>query len=1217
QLGNDTIQGDGSIDITNTDTGHGIGGRVGAGRTAGELWIQSSREAATDGDDYIEGGGGSDVVFGDLGQDDIIGGSSNLYSLTSLSARPDDGDLIFGGAGTQTTRNTYGTSGSTTLNETTYLHGTDSDTIIGDNGDIFRLVSAGAGGTTSYLTFTYDNFTDTTRLLPRAVLLIDYTPGGPDYVPGNFGGPNLDFPGTGATFTDVWGADEVHGESGDDTVYTGGGNDVIYGDAGDDDLIGGWGADWISGGTGDDGILGDDGRIFTSRNGSTEPLNGLNAANVQSVISTPGNIQTATIYPTGVLNKSVDLTPYALNPGSGAGGQADQPLFPSKWANDVIFGGLGNDFIHGGSGDDAISGGEALLTSYASTYQSTTAGLVVNGKVETDWARPFNDGTLLGFDALSGEFVNYDEFDPLRKLTLNADGSLYKGSIPGGLEWFLNFSETAGPLVNGCNQTSSNGTCTGTGFVASDGSDVIFGDYGNDWLVGGTGNDTLWGGWGNDLLNADDNLSTDNTLNDTPDTHTSYEDRAVGGAGLDVLIANTGGDRLIDWVGEFNSFLVPFAPFGMATVSRQVPPALFQFLYDLSKAQGADQTLNQGANSARNGEPFGEIGLVTQKDDAWQDQTGGPRDPQPGNIPGGRRDVLRSATFTNATNAMDGFFVDTGSFTVANGTLQVAATSLGTDAASVFYVDEYMPIYYEIVADISSQKPIAGWNANAFVIFDYFSPTDFKFAGVDVSTNKLVMGHRDATGWHYDIQSPKQLAAGTFYHMLVAVNGTTVTLTVDGTKALTYTFPIRVLSDGSKVGLNKGMVGMGSNNARGSFDNVSVQILPPQVTLDQSSDLTKSSGPFGPAIGGSWAPGTSGYTGTPANGSDAILPVILPGGVRIASTSWLDLTATLATSGLAGIAFDIYNAHNYKFAAIDVPNQRVLLGHYDPRRGLVVDASVATTLAAGTAYVVDVQLAGASASISVGGNFMVSTGYNAGTVDGAFGLLARTPATFSALRVRTNDTQFTAPPPPTVNVGTASVSEGNSGTRTVTIGVTLAAAASAPTSVDWTTSGGTATAGNDYVAANGTLQFAAGETAKTITLTINGDTTYENDETFNVTLSNASGLTMGATTGTVTITNDDPIPTISIGSTSILEGDRGTQAVAVPITLSGPSAMTITVTVTISGGTATAGTDYLAWSPTTQTVTFAPGVTSQTVTVNVIGDKTIEPDETVILSLSA
>ena len=77
---------------------------------------------------------------------------------------------------------------------------------------------------------------------------------------------------------------------------------------------------------------------------------------------------------------------------------------------------------------------------------------------------------------------------------------------------------------------------------------------------------------------------------DRPTRTRSYEDRAYGGAGLDILIGNTGGDRLIDWVGEFNSYLVPFAPFGIATVSRQVEPQLPEFLYALSRSDGADPT---------------------------------------------------------------------------------------------------------------------------------------------------------------------------------------------------------------------------------------------------------------------------------------------------------------------------------------------------------------------------------------------------------------------------------------------------------------------------------------------------------------------------------------------------------------------------------------------------------------------------------------------------
>jgi Ca2+-binding RTX toxin-like protein len=196
-----------------------------------------------------------------------------------------------------------------------------------------------------------------------------------------------------------------------------------------------------------------------------------------------------------------------------------------------------------------------------------------------------------------------------------------------GQEFLLNFNAVEGPALPG--GTTRNGAYEG---VNTDGDDKIFGGIGNDWLVGGTGRDDLYGGWGNDLLNADDEQGTNGGVNDRPDTHPSYEDRAYGGAGRDYLIANTGGDRLIDWAGEMNSYLVPFAPFGLATVSRSVQPALIDFLYQLSASDGADATRAADArtDAARNGEPEGELGLVIQHDDAWQDQTGGPADPQAG-----------------------------------------------------------------------------------------------------------------------------------------------------------------------------------------------------------------------------------------------------------------------------------------------------------------------------------------------------------------------------------------------------------------------------------------------------------------------------------------------------------------------------------------------------------------------------------------------------------
>jgi Matrixin len=127
------------------------------------------------------------------------------------------------------------------------------------------------------------------------------------------------------------------------------------------------------------------------------------------------------------------------------------------------------------------------------------------------------------------------------------------------------------------------------------------------------------------MLGADDNLDTTK-----PDPNASYEDLVFGGAGLDVLLGNTGGDRLIDWQGEFNTFIVPFNPFGLGTVSRLIAPSLPEFLYALSKSEGADQTLaaQHSSSAARNGEPFGELGLIQQEDAAWGDQNAGPRDPQ-------------------------------------------------------------------------------------------------------------------------------------------------------------------------------------------------------------------------------------------------------------------------------------------------------------------------------------------------------------------------------------------------------------------------------------------------------------------------------------------------------------------------------------------------------------------------------------------------------------
>jgi aryl-phospho-beta-D-glucosidase BglC (GH1 family)/cellulase/cellobiase CelA1 len=125
-----------------------------------------------------------------------------------------------------------------------------------------------------------------------------------------------------------------------------------------------------------------------------------------------------------------------------------------------------------------------------------------------------------------------------------------------------------------------------------------------------------------------------------------------------------------------------------------------------------------------------------------------------------------------------------------------------------------------------------------------------------------------------------------------------------------------------------------------------------------------------------------------------------------------------------------------------------------------------------------------------------------------------------------NGSAETPPPPvvPTLSVDDASIIEGDSGQSQLTFTVRLSQAASGPVSVSYSTANGTATAGSDYAAVSGTLTFASGETIKTITVPVTGDTAVEANETFSVHLSAASGATISDSSATGSIANDDAAP---------------------------------------------------------------------------------------------
>jgi hypothetical protein len=207
---------------------------------------------------------------------------------------------------------------------------------------------------------------------------------------------------------------------------------------------------------------------------------------------------------------------------------------------------------------------------------------------------------------------------------------------------------------------------------------------------------------------------------------------------------------------------------------------------------------------------------------------------------------------------------------------------------------------------------------------------------------------------------------------------------------------------------------------------------------------------------------------------------------------------------------------------------------------------------------------------------------------------------------------------PALTIAGFAATEGNSGTKLFTFTVSLSGVSTKTVKVNYATANGTATAGSDYSSTSGKLSFAPGETVKTISVSVNGDTAIEPDETFFINLSSPSNATLGNSQAIGLIIDDDqpppPLPAVSITGVSALEGDSGSKLFSFAVTLSAASSNLVAVQYATANGTATAGSDYLAASGT---LTFAPGETTKFIDIVVNGDTMVEPDETLVVNLSA
>ena len=201
---------------------------------------------------------------------------------------------------------------------------------------------------------------------------------------------------------------------------------------------------------------------------------------------------------------------------------------------------------------------------------------------------------------------------------------------------------------------------------------------------------------------------------------------------------------------------------------------------------------------------------------------------------------------------------------------------------------------------------------------------------------------------------------------------------------------------------------------------------------------------------------------------------------------------------------------------------------------------------------------------------------------------------------------------PTADVSVVDVPEDDaSGVMDFTI--TLSEPTGVAVTVDFATVDGTAVAGEDYVAASGTLNFTPGQLSQVVSVAILDDAQGEVDEQLSLQLTNPVGVVLGVASVAGTIIDDEGVSTLAVVDAAASENDvSGT--LIVDVTLSQISANIVSATFTTIDGSAEAGEDYVAQSGV---VEFQPGELLQTISIELLDDGFAEGPESLLLELSS
>ncbi|MBD2690670.1 beta strand repeat-containing protein [Anabaena catenula] len=1185
------------------------------------------------GNDILKGGTGNDTLYSNGGVDILDGGDGIDLAVVDLSSNSGNNNLDF----TQATTTAANGTQFINIERVNLTTGAGNDTIVAGNYD--DTINSGAGNDTITSGTGKDTIdggagTDT--------LIVDYSandntntsgyPKGISSSNNNAGGGNIvAYKGNVGDYDQVNYSNieqlNITGTKYDDIIYGGSGNDILKGGTGNDNLYSNGGVDILDGGDGIDLAVvdlssnsGNNNLDFTQA--STTAANGTQFINIERV----------------------NLT-------TGAG-------------NDTINSGTGQDTIDGGAGTDT------LIVDYSANDNTNTSGYPKGISSSNNNA---GSGNILAYKGNVGDYdqVNYSNIEQLNItgtkyddiLTGLSGNDILKGGTGndnlysnGGVDILdggdgidlavVDLSSNSGNNNLDFTQASTT-AANGTQFINIEGVNLTTG-AGNDTINSGTGKDTIDGGAGTDTLivdySANDNTNTlgypkgisssnnnagsgnilayKGTVGDYDQvsysnieqlniTGTKYDDDIRGGSGndilkgvnpnsstpglgeIDVLTGGTGSDRFI--LG--NATKVYYDDGNTSTNGSNDYANITDFnTGDIIQLQGTSSNYllavvgadTQILINKPNTEPDELIGIVRNKTGL--------------SLTGTSFNYVSNATLPTITLAV------APSSVTEDGTPNLVYTFTRTGSTT-----NALTVNYGITGTAASTD-YTGATPGTGKTITFAAGSSTATLTIDPTADTIVEANETVA---------LTLAAGTGYTVgtTAAVTGTitnddvalpTITLAVspasvteDGTANLVYTFT-RTGSTTNALTVNYGITGTaastdytGATPGTGKTITFAAGSSTATLTINPTADTTVESNEtvaLTLATGTGYTIGTTtAVTGTITNDDVALSTINLavsPASVTEDGTG--NLVYTFTRTGSTTNALTVNYGITGTAASTDYTGAT-------PGTGKTITFAAGSSTATLTINPTADTIVEANETVAL--TLAAGTGYTVGTTAAVTGTI-------------TNDD--VALPTITLALSPASVTEDGTGNLVYTF--TRTGSTTNALTVNYSIAG--TAASTDYTGATPgtgkTITFAAGSSTATLTIDPTADTTVEANETVALTLATGTGYTVGTTTVvTGTITNDDVAPSVTINLSAdqtIVEGRTNPQNVSYTVTLSSTSTQTITVQYATANGTAIAGSDYTS---KTGTLTFNPGVTTQSIILPILNDSINEANETFTVTLTS